>query len=138
MSRKKKIVIGDLTETVNKLLDEYGDDIYDVLENSVDVISKEARNDLRGVNRFSPNGHPTGEYSKSWEIKTEHARRLSTERIIYNEEHYSLTHLLENGHALKRGGRKYGSVKAYPHIAPVNDAAQDKLIRKVEEGIGRA
>ena len=46
-----------------------------------------------------------------------------------NKKRYQLTHLLEKGHA-KRGG---GRVRAFPHIAPAEQAG----IRELEEGIKR-
>ena len=132
---KKKIKPIDLTETINNLLKEYGEDVYEVMGESIKDVSKEAMNDLKAVRKFSSKGHPSGAYSKSWDVERIQVSRFSVEDIVYNEDHYRLTHLLENGHALKRGGRTYGSVKAYPHIKPVNDAAQEKLIRQVESRI---
>ena len=132
---KKKIKPIDLTETIDKLLKEYGEDVYEVMCDSIKEVSKEAMNDLKAVRKFSPNGQPSGAYSKSWDVERIQVTRFSVEDIVYNEDHYRLTHLLENGHALKRGGRTYGSVRAYEHIKPVNDAAQEKLIRQVESRI---
>lgn len=135
MSRRKKIKPIDLTAAVDEILSEYGDEVFDVLGEAIKETSEEAMQDLRSVTKFSPKGNPTGTYSQSWEYKQVQVSRLKTEAVVYNENHYRLTHLLENGHALRRGGRTYGRVQAYPHIAPINDKAQENVIKKVEEKI---
>lgn len=135
MSRRKKIKPIDLTAAVDEILSKYGDEVFDALGEAIKETSEEAMQELRAVDRFSPNGNPTGAYSQDWEYKQVQVSRLKTEAVVYNENHYRLTHLLENGHALKRGGRTYGRVQAYPHIAPVNDKAQENVIKKVEEKI---
>lgn len=135
MSRKKKIKPIDLTATVDQILAEYGDEVFDVLGEAIKETSEEAMQELRSVNVFSPKGHPTGAYSQDWDYKQVEVSRLRTEAVVYNENHYRLTHLLENGHALKRGGRTIGKVQAYPHIAPINDKAQETVVRKVEEKV---
>ena len=132
MSRRKKIKPIDLTAAVDEILSEYGDEVFDVLGEAIKETSEEAMQDLRSVTKFYPKGNPTGTYSQSWEYKQVQVSRLKTEAVVYNENHYRLTHLLENGHALRRGGRTYGRVRAYPHIAPINDKAQENVIKKVE------
>lgn len=135
MSRRKKIKPIDLTAAIDEILSKYGDEVFDVLGEAIKETSEEAMQELRSVTKFSPKGNPTGAYSQSWEYKQVQVSRLKTEAVVYNENHYRLTHLLENGHALRRGGRTYGRVQAYPHIAPINDKAQENVIKKVEEKI---
>ena len=130
---KKKIKPVDLTATVNKMLDDYGDEVYKVLGDCIKETCEEARDELRDVKKFSPNGHPSGDYSRDWEYEQRRKSRTSWNSVVYNFAHYQLTHLLENGHVLKRGGRVIGSVQAYPHIKEVNDKAQENVVKKVEE-----
>ena len=126
---RKKIKPVDLSKAVAEVLNEYGDKVYEVLPQAVEEVSDKAVKQLHDVQNFAPNGHPTGKYSASWDVKTVFKDRLHDSLVIYNAEHYRLTHLLENGHA-KRGG---GRVPAYPHIAPVNDWVNEELPRVVAE-----
>lgn len=131
MRSKGKIGVIDLNETINNLLNVYGDKVYDALNESMKKVSDMAVQELRAVSRFSPKGNPTGEYSKDWDKKSEAITKFTNKIIVYNEDHYRLTHLLEKGHALRRGGRNYGSVKAYPHIRPV----EQKVISEFENDV---
>lgn len=129
----KRIRPIDLDKTVQGLLAQYGNQVYDVLKDCVKEVSDGAVEKLQKVSSFAPGGHPSGEYSRSWtqdEVKT---GRLSTARVVHNGEHYRLTHLLEKGHVSRNGThRTFGRVAAYPHIAPVNEWANEELPRLVE------
>ena len=46
---------------------------------------------------------------------------------IHNKKHYQLAHLLEKGHAIRSGGREVGHARAFPHIAPVAEKAENSL-----------
>ena len=138
MSRHKKILPIDLTETVDAILAEYGDEVFDVLGDAIKQTSIEARNDLRDVRDFSPNGNPSGDYSKNWEYEMMQVSRLEKKSVVYNEQHYRLTHLLESGHSKWLWGRNSGGkVQGYPHIAPINDKAQERVVELVEEKINK-
>lgn len=128
MARKKVKPI-DLDKAIAEVLNEYGDKVYDALPQAIEEVSDKALKQLRDVTNFAPNGHATGKYSASWDIQTVFKDRLHDSLVIYNAEHYRLTHLLEKGHA-KRGG---GRVPAYPHIGPVNDWAVEELPRVVAQ-----
>ena len=136
MARRKTIKPVDLTAAVEELLKEYGNDVYEVMDDAIKETTDEAVRDLHAVNNFSPKGSPTGAYSKSWTSEQRLTSRYSKTSTVYNENHYRLTHLLESGHSKVLWGRKTGErVSAYPHIAPINEKAQESVIRKVEKGI---
>ncbi|MCD8174409.1 MAG: phage portal protein [Phascolarctobacterium sp.] len=51
--------------------------------------------------------------------------------IYYIYHRYQLAHLLEKGHALRQGGR----AKAYPHIAPAEEAGETMLVQLIEKAL---
>lgn len=131
---RKKVGALNLEKAIKEILAQYGDDVYEVLGKAVDEVSEEGTRQLQSVGSFAPKGHPSGEYSASWDAQDEPVGRLKRSRIIRNVEHYRLTHLLEKGHVSRNGtGRTFDPVPAYPHIAGVEQWAIEELPRKVEE-----
>lgn len=127
----------NLEQAIQAVLNEYGDDVYKVLDNCVDTVAEEAKEKLQNVSSFAPGGKPTGAYSKSWINEKLPVGKLNTKQVVHNQEHYRLTHLLEKGHVIRNGtGRTYGRTGEYPHIAPVNDWANEELQRKVKQELG--
>lgn len=130
----KKIKAVDLSAAVREILDEYGEEVNAIMTDCVDEVAHEAAQKLQSVSKFAPNRSPSGEYSKSWTVDKEKAGRLGVKRVVHNEEHYRLTHLLENGHVSRNGThRTFGRVRAYPHIAPVNAWAETALPNLVKQ-----
>ena len=83
--------------------------------------------------RKSPKkGVTPGAYAKSWTSK-EQKTVTGSAFIVYNKKYYMLTHLLENGHASRNGGR----VEGIPHISLGSQYAQQifqrKALRYIEE-----
>ena len=136
MAKRKRIKPIDLSATVEALLAEYGNAVFDVMTDCVEEVTDEATKKLQAVNHWANEG--SGAYASGWENEeTVGNGRLSKEKVIFNEQHYRLTHLLENGHVIRNGtGRTFGRTGKYPHIAPVNDWANAELPalvrRKVE------
>lgn len=116
---------------------QYGQDVNEVIDDAMMAVAKEAETELKQVAKFNPNRNPTGAYSADWTLTVQPEKRYSRKIVVHNFEHYRLTHLLEFGHAMKRGGRTIGKgkVRGYEHIKPVNDKAQENLINEVTERI---
>lgn len=122
-----KIDAKDLASTVNKYLEEYGDSVQDAIEETAKSVAKDVVKELKRGGGFGG----SGAFNKGWTSKTEKTR-LGAEAVVYNSALPGLTHLLEFGHAKRNGGR----TEAFNFIAPINDATEDKFVRKLEETIG--
>lgn len=132
----KRIRPVDLSKAINEILSKYGDEVYTVMESSIDEVAEEAKNKLQAVNHFRNNA--SGAYAESWVNEKLSGKPLTAVRAVHNEKHYRLTHLLEKGHVIKNGiGRTFGKTAAFPHIAPVNDWANKELVQLVERKLER-
>lgn len=97
----------------------------------VDAAKEEnAKACLKEIKMKSPKGKRNGDYAKGWRIK-----RTSKRLVIHNATDYQLTHLLEHGHVLRRGGRNIGDAAEHPHIRPAEEAAVRNFLRDVEGAI---
>lgn len=108
---------------INKALQEYSDNVAEKVDKIIDDVAKET---IIKLKETSPK--KTGKYSKSWRITILYDGK-GNKRISINNKIGHLTHLLENGHALKKGGR----VRAFPHIRPAEQWAIKEVERRIEE-----
>ena len=115
-----------------QLAKEVMDGLEEYAELAVDVMKKEIQETGKSVKQQISQTAPrkSGRYAKSWAVKKVKETSSSLDVVVHSRNRYQLTHLLENGHA-KRGG---GRVRAMPHIAP----AEEMGIRELEERIERA
>lgn len=112
-----KIRADELADTVKRELDGYAENLTDRVKQAVQDAADTAVKDLRAA---SPKD--TGKYARSWTQKQ--VKDTSSEKeIVVHARRYQLTHLLENGHA-KRGG---GRVEARVHIKPVEEKVSKQL-----------
>lgn len=124
--------------------DELAEEIEQILKDWEKVTSEAAIKGLavtaeKAVQKLH-NAHPDGagewgswnQYNSSWAVKQDTKKNSST-MIIHNKKHYQLTHLLENGHALRNGGR----ARAFPHIEPVAEEAENELLDNIKQFIDR-
>lgn len=98
------------------------------IEEGVDTIAEEvAEETVQELRSNSPKRY--GKYAKNWRKK-----KLATGSfVVYNAAPtYRLTHLLENSHVLRNGGRS----KSIVHIKPAEEKAIENFQRKVKE-LGR-
>lgn len=94
----------------------------------------------RSLKQGGPYKERTGKYTKDWTYDKRSTRTSVITGLdgysVYNKKHYQLTNLLEKGHQLRRGGRQIGNVKAFEHIAPVNETLGDLAVSKIKRKVG--
>lgn len=136
-SRKtRRIGVLDVQTAMASILANFGDEVNEVIDDALTTVAEEAEKELRNVRTFSSNGNPTGAYSKDWDLMIEPVRRYLRRYVVYNVDHYQLTHLLESGHAKYLWGREAnGSVQGYEHIRPVNERVQSRVVDEIRERI---
>ena len=123
----KTISADRLASEVNKILQEYEGSVQENLGEVVKQVSKKGAQSLRQKSKSTFGG--SGKYASGW-TSTVEAGRVSAQGIIYNKTP-GLPHLLEHGHALKRGGRTVGFVEGRTHIAPI----EETLIKEFESKV---
>ena len=121
---EKKVSIEQMAEAVMDGLIEYAGLATDVMKDCVTKAGNTVKSEVKANAPVR-----TGQYKKGWAVKKQKETANALELVVHNKKSYQLTHLLEKGHA-KRGG---GRVRAFPHIAPAEQAG----IRELEEGIKR-
>lgn len=125
----KYTALEKLDSAISKILYDYADEIEDnVGEIAVEMGTKGAQALRQKAREAFPKG--SGEYAKGWKSQAEQGRVGKT-ATIYND-HYSLPHLLEHGHATRNGtGRTYPQTPAHEHIAPVAEELTETFEREV-------
>ena len=133
---RKKIGILDVSSEISAMFATYGQIVNEVVDDAMKTVAEEATEELKAVKYFSPKGNPSGEYSKDWVLDVEPVKRYSRKFVVHNEDHYRLTHLLESGHSKWLWGRDTGTkVQGYPHIEPINNKAQDRVVEEIIERV---
>lgn len=120
------IDVNNMVAEITQALTEYDQEVSDRVKKIVDAESKEA---VKQLKETSPKR--TGAYAKSWRQKNSYEDSRTKRNTVYNKDYYQLTHLLEYGHASRKGGR----VKAIEHIAPIEQRIAERIQKQIEQEI---
>jgi hypothetical protein len=123
MVMSEKVSIDEFPKAVMAHLEEYVSMASDEVKDAVRTVSEDVKAEIQ---KNAP--VRTGAYKKSWTVSKVSETAQSLTNTVHNAQHYRLTHLLENGHA-KRGG---GRTRAFPHIAPGEALAEKELVEIAE------
>lgn len=134
----KKVKVDNLTKAILTELEKFKDVTDEACEKGVSETAKTAVKELQNAHPIGSEGQPSGkygswdEYNKGWKVmQTKTDKRYHKKATIHNATHYQLTHLLEKGHALVKGGH----TAAFKHIAPVAEKCEDELLRTIKKYI---
>lgn len=120
------IELNELAKVVNEAIKECADDIVQGGEEICERAAKTARKYLR---QNSP--ERSGAYKKSWQVeKSKGGLGKFSIKVYSKAPHYRLTHLLENGHAI-RGGT--GRVQGTPHISKAEKLAVEQIEKDIKK-----
>ena len=122
----KIVSIDGLADAVMEELTEYNKLTEETRKKAVTKAGQTVRKEIQA-------GAPvkSGKYAKSWKTKKTKESSRSLEVTVYSPSRYMLAHLLEHGHA-KRGG---GRTRAFPHIAPAEEAGEKQLEADIIRGL---
>lgn len=120
----KKIKIDELSKVVMKELKDFANVERETIEREALKTAKETAEELK---KTSPKR--TGDYAKDWSYKNVVRTSTKASSVVYNKKHYMLTHLLENGHAKRGGGRVEGKV----HIATAEEQATKNFEERLKK-----
>lgn len=114
-----------LTVQLTELLNDYNEEIQDVVDKETKKVAMEGAKTLR-----SNSPKKSGEYAQGWKSrKTPYGYR------IHNAKKPGLTHLLENGHLIRNKWGTYGRTRPIKHIKPVEEWAKSEFEERVKKGI---
>lgn len=118
----------NFSQQMKSVLNGYSDALCRAME---EVIEEAASISAEKLKQTSPKRKKGGgAYARSWTSDVTKGRTY-TKGEVHNRKHYQLTHLLENGHANRGGGR----TQPYVHIAPVEAEAVTFVEQKIKEKI---
>lgn len=120
------ITIDQFASSIHDILEKYGDEINENMEEAVKAVSRKGAQAVKSAASSTFNGN---KYASGWTSKTE-TGRMSAQGTIYNRTVPGLPHLLENGHAMRGGGRVAGRL----HIKPV----EEKIIQEFEQEVRKS
>ena len=111
-----------LQQQMASIINEYGEELRDAVINATNATAKDTVKYLKSV---SPKR--TGGYAKGWTVTKSVSNWKGVEATVYNKTKPGLTHLLNDGHAKRGGGRTQGD----GHADKADEYAQEKLYDEV-------
>lgn len=118
----------DVSKELAEILEEYHGELDDAIETVFSDVARETKAMLKST---SPRSNSGGKhYANGWTVDINKRAKTTT---VYNKTKPGLTHLLENGHAVKNQFGTWGRVDGRPHIKPAEEWANAQIERRITE-----
>lgn len=128
----EKIDVNDFANKIKNILEEWRGVTEEAVAMGIAETAEHAVNQLHAANPAGSGQYASwSDYNASWRSSSTPWAKGKQSVVVHNEKKYRLTHLLENGHALKNGGR----ARPFPHIAPVAEEAERDLLENIRKYI---
>lgn len=115
----------DLADMITETCRQFTEETVQAVESGIEEIVTQAAQEIKAT---APK--KSGKYRRSWKVRKDRENGSITVTAYASGKSYRLTHLLENGHVTRDGTTR---ARAFPHIAPANEAAHAKAERLLEE-----
>lgn len=128
----RKCTPEEFEAALDGVLTEYANDITTGFKKAVDIVGDEVNQTIKDHITFKQH---SGDYVKSFRVAKTYEDVFGKKKTWYvKAPHYRLTHILENGHALRQGGR----TRAFPHIKYGQEIAEARMTQLSGEAVKNA
>ncbi len=117
----------NLADLIDNELKIYSKDVQTKLN---DIVKSKAKKLKEKIQESSP--VKTGKYKKGWTVKEDINGLGDVTATVYNKAKPQITHLIQNGHVTRDGGRVAGR----DHISSNRDQIEEELIEDIKKAIG--
>ena len=116
-----------IEKELESILEECAREVDELTDDTMKKASRDTAKELK-----TTSAKRSGEYAKSWAVKTEKGFGNSKTYIVHNKKHYRLTHLLENGHIIRNQYGTYGRVSGDGHIKEAEQNGINEILTTLE------
>lgn len=119
----------NIDAAIQEAISDYIENVKADLDVNLKGVAQKASRELKKGGSYK---EKTGEYTKGWTVTTTQGDHIGGSHdvfVVNNRRKAQLTHLLEHGHVSRNGGR----VRAYPHIAQVDQQVETWALEAAEK-----
>lgn len=129
----RTVTVDKMAEAIVAELEDYRQEVTDGLKEDVRSVSKETVQTLKSTSPKEQGiSKRKGRYAKGWNAVEVYESDMDIRITVHNKTDYQLAHLLEFGHEVVVAGKVVGHYDGIPHIRPAEEAAEEKLMKKVK------